>query len=395
MNKFLSIATVLLLIMVGCNSKTLKIENDKKGQLKNKFELESNMLKNFPLDSISSTRPRYIQIFKDSLQRRYFTFLNNYMNSIYFYDYNTMEYIMHVNCKNNNIKDEWRIEGYYIRTLDSIYLYNRLLTELLLIDEDSNLKDKISLRGEEDAWWFNKLPQYYPQTVTSFKVMKNNLLFTGQIFESIPNSNIDNFKFTAQVNFRTHKVVFLHKYPKELYGFNYNWEGGRPTTVYSSINSDGNKIIYSFPVSHNIYISELNSNNYQTVYAGSNVAGTISSMCGKPENTTREMIIDYFIQNDLYTAIIYDEYRKVYYRFLLGGIPDAFSRSREKEKPIIVIIMDEEFNYLGECNIGVCGEWYWQNSFITKEGLNIEYIHNNINEEYLTLKIFTLKETLL
>jgi hypothetical protein len=53
--------------------------------------------------------------------------------------------------------------------------------------------------------------------------------------------------------------------------------------------------------------------------------------------------------------------------------------------------MDKNFNYLGETTIGKGDkEWFWQNSFVTKEGLNIEYIEKD-SEEYLTFKIFTIK----
>jgi hypothetical protein len=94
----------------------------------------------------------------------------------------------------------------------------------------------------------------------------------------------------------------------------------------------------------------------------------------------------------MYSAIKYDRFNKVYYRFLLSGIPATVNRAMEKEKPISIIIMDENFNYMGETTIGTCKDWYWQNSFVTKEGLNIEYLEKNIDEEYLILKIFTLKK---
>jgi hypothetical protein len=55
--------------------------------------------------------------------------------------------------------------------------------------------------------------------------------------------------------------------------------------------------------------------------------------------------------------------------------------------------MDEQFNYLGETLIGKAEEWNWTNSFVTQEGLNIEYIDDNdMDEEHLNFKIFTIEK---
>lgn len=64
-----------------------------------------------------------------------------------------------------------------------------------------------------------------------------------------------------------------------------------------------------------------------------------------------------------------------------------------KDKPIVVIIYDEELNYLGETDLGSAKECHWENAFVSKEGLNIEWIKpNDIDEDFLTLKIFVLKK---
>ena len=100
------------------------------------------------------------------------------------------------------------------------------------------------------------------------------------------------------------------------------------------------------------------------------------------------------MQQDLYTAILHDPYRHVYYRFMWQGIPDATVKTSWKEKPMIVIIMDEQFNYMGETVIGTGEEWNWQNSLVTPEGLMMEYIDLDMDseEEYLILKTFTVEK---
>jgi hypothetical protein len=133
---------------------------------------------------------------------------------------------------------------------------------------------------------------------------------------------------------------------------------------------------------------------YKTVFAGSNVAGTIHSVgWDDPPHTPDELLYAYFAEEDIYTAVLYDKWRRLYYRFMLQGIPGAAYGTGKEKKPVIVIVMDELFNYLGETVIGTGEEWNWSNSFVTEEGLNIEYIDDSdTDEEFLNLKIFTVKE---
>lgn len=104
------------------------------------------------------------------------------------------------------------------------------------------------------------------------------------------------------------------------------------------------------------------------------------------------MIISHFIRNDEYGAIKYDKYQKVYYRFLRKAMPNAPDNTPWKAKPVTVIIMDENFNYLGEQSIGTGEKWHLENAFVTSEGLNIEYVANGLNEDQLVFKIFNLKK---
>jgi hypothetical protein len=94
-------------------------------------------------------------------------------------------------------------------------------------------------------------------------------------------------------------------------------------------------------------------------------------------------------KTDLYAGIKYDKFRKVYYRFLRKAIPDATRETNLKDKPISVIIFDENFNYLGETTLGASRNYNWQNSFVTENGLNIEYNDDtDTKEDHLTLKTF-------
>lgn len=381
------------MMLVACTTNTVEIKNERNGQLKATFQLVVDDTKRIALDSNSAPKPVYTQVFADSAGTRYLTFLNTYTNSIYFYNYINLEFIKKVNFIKKGLDGILSPKGYYIKNMDSIYLYNMPLTEIVLLNSKGSILNKISLRGEGHLKdWPLYYPQYYPQTVNPFIETHGKLLLTGQFFFSVPVTMITRFKFNARIDLKSGKVDFRDSYPEQLYGSNYNWEGGFSTEVFPELHPDGDKLIYSFPVSHDLYIAKLNSEIYRKIYAGSNLAGTIHSIDRDSRNTPSEMILIHNVREDLYAAIKYDRYRKMYYRFLLKGIPSATVHTRKEEKPIVVIVMNENFDYLGETVIGTGEDWYWQNSFVTKEGLNIEYIEKDLEEKYLTLKIFTIKK---
>lgn len=383
----------LLLLVTACTNETVKVKNEMSGNLKASMKLEVAGEKAFLLDDSTAPKPIYTQIFSNSDSTDYLTFFNNFNNSIYFYDYNTAGFINKITWQKKGPNGIRAIMGYHIKSLDSIYIYNLINVEIILSNEHCVIKNRIPLSGNiKDNKWLFKYPQYIPETVKPFIETSNELLLTGFFLGSIPDSIISGFKFTARLDLKTNKVVFSNAYPYALYGSGYNWEGDLFMEVYSEIHPDGDKLVLSFPVSHDLYIADLKTGEYQTVFAGSNFAGTISSINKKPRHSSREYRLSNIVSQDEYTAIKYDKYRKVYYRFLLKSVPASAKCMDWKEKPIAVIIFDESFNYLGETVIGTGKDWYWQNSFVTEEGLNIEYIDKDPEEKHLKFKIFALEQ---
>ena len=395
--------TVIILCLgistVACKSKTVKIVNEKKGQLKATMKLVNIAEKKFLLDSNTAPRPQYIQLYSDSNGKMDLTFLNTYANSIYFYDYKTATFLKKISYDKKGPNGIPGLIAYYIRNQDSIYLFSRMSNEFVIANNKGKFGANISLINNiniKNPAWTYLYPQYFPFTITPILVSKNELVFPGQYGMSIPEVLIDTLKFTANISLTNNHVTHTHRYPRALYGNNYNWARGYFTTVYSDLSPRDGEIIYSFPVSHDIYIAKIDAEGYRTVYAGSNEAGTISSF-NKKSSMRRELPDDELLlkacEMDLYSGIKYDKYRKVYYRFLRRALPDANKKSKITDKPLAVIVFDENFNYLGETTLGKYKNYYCENSFVTEEGLNIEYIDDNdLKEDNLTFKIFSLQK---
>lgn len=390
-------AIFLLLILLSCKNNNIHIENGKYGKLIKTVKLNEVGVKHFPLDSLSAPRTNYTQIFVDKTGRKNFTFFNPYNNVIYFYDYLSQKLLKKIEFDKNGTNAVKSVTGFYIESLDSIYVFEKSKMDLLLANDSSKIWGKISLIGTQklrNTVWTLKYPQYDPQAAKPFIKTPHGLLFTGQFMQSLADSNLGEFHLVSHIDLKTNKVTMSHIYPRHLYGSNYNWDGRLYYEVYPEILPDQKHLVFSFPISHDLYISDLNFTGYRTVFGGSNQAKTISSINDNQNASSFQTILASFNRNDEYAAIKYDPYRKVYYRFLRTGMPNSTESTPSEEKPIVVVIMDSNFKYLGESTIGLWKNWNIANTFVTEDGLNIEYIGGNLDESFLTLKIFNLKKIL-
>ena len=386
---------VLLLwavLLISCTSNVASIKNEKQGELKASYLLNIINERKFALDEETAAKPMYMQLYTDSSMNRFLTLLNAYNNSIYVFDYNTRKYIKRIQYDQEGPNGILSPQAYYIKNWDSIYVLDRMKIELVLTDSLGNCHGRMPLKNNMDTEWALYYPQYELSTINHIMEYGGKLMLCGFSPFSLEKDNRDKFRFTACVDMATGQVEYRDLYPQALYGHDYNWEGAFATIVYPCLLNDG-KLIYSFPVSHDLYLYDLNGEQVQKIYGGSNAAGTIHSINHERKHTPKEMIMENILQQDLYGGILYDPYREIYYRFMLSAIPSATHETPISDKKICVIMMDKDFNYMGETIIGKYSDWKWENSFVTAEGLHIECIdRNDLEEEYLYFKVFAPKK---
>ena len=377
----------MLFCLISCTHMN-SIKNERKGTLKSVCTLQEVGQKNFYLDAETAPKPVCACLYGEPSGRRMLTLLNEHNNSIYFYDYDSQNLVAKTHYDKEGPNGILKPLGYCIINMDSIYVYDMMKIEIVLTDSSGTCKQRIPLKTTTDNQWSLYHPQYYFSAVNPIVQVQGKLVLTGFAPFSLPAENLKGFRFSTVIDIHSGEIAYRHQYPEELYGHNYNWEGGYFTMVYPCLLPDG-KTVYSFPVSHNLYIYDSHTDDVQVRYGGSNVAGTIRSIDHEQRRTPSEMIEESFLGQDVYGPLLHDPYRKVYYRFLLNAIPNATLATPRDSKELTVIIMDEDFKYLGEQIIGSWKQWNWENAFISAEGLNIEYIDwDDAEEDYLNYKIF-------
>ncbi len=159
------------------------------------------------------------------------------------------------------------------------------------------------------------------------------------------------------------------------------WYGRQYRKIYSAYNMHRDIFIYSFPNDHYVYYTDHRSSP-KKAYAGSKYFGDIVST-NKHWFYDKEAGFDYYQNQPSYSTIIYDPYRKCYYR--IAEHPVAITEEFYR-KPFSIILLDEELNWMGEYMVP--DKRHSENRFfLTEAGLYINKFIEEHNMNYLRYEI--------
>ncbi|MBR4264589.1 MAG: DUF4221 family protein [Bacteroidales bacterium] len=161
---------------------------------------------------------------------------------------------------------------------------------------------------------------------------------------------------------------------------------------------DGEKFIYSFATSNNILVSN-DLDNAKEYYAGSKFISKIEN-----DGINKDLPIDqaekYFLTEARYGNIIYDKYRKVYYRFCHFKDEKVVNNNNKLPKEYFlcqgdfsIIVLDSALHLAGETKF-LRGKYVPKIVFVDKEGLWLcenNYERNDIQEDIMQFKCLKLK----
>ena len=169
---------------------------------------------------------------------------------------------------------------------------------------------------------------------------------------------------------------------------NKNWGGIYYRMVYNCIVDDTTMCI-SFPATSTVTIFNVKTKNveYKNTYPDLN-----NFISAYKEKYTRKLnkvkIADHFFGQYSFKGIIYDRYRKLFYRFLLKPTNEKHLKSNHigpQEK--VILVYDSLFNYLGCKELDETYSYYTY--FVAKEGLYIQRIKNTNDESKMQFDVFT------
>ena len=361
----------------------------KKNNLNNKVSLyATDKMKSFNLDSDTKYNAFYLYPFSDSVGKEYLSFLNYSSNQVLFYDLKSCNFLFKINMPAEGPDGIVQPSGYYIKDLDNIYLTSYAYSGLIQVDTASHIIKRIPY-GKTDSG-FKFLPSYvlssHPYTIP-YSIGGRIHLMPPLVERFCPADktplcvSID----TVSSQFVASEITYTDVLSEEELAAN----DTRCSRVF-----DGKTFIYSFYVDEDIIIADKDHKEFRRIKSASQY---IKSPVEKQKQGVKGPQSNLEVAR--YGDLIYDKFRKVYYRFAYPQVElDDKLNWRGKavygRKKFSVIILDEQFNRLGETLFpeSIYNSYVF---FVNKDGLYISRDYQvgigNQSEDFMTFELFELK----
>ena len=350
------------------------------------YTMELLPYKTFLLDYNTTQSTNYIQALNIHDTTR-FTMFNPAKYNILIYDMTSGNMIYDIQLYKdgpNNVGTN--IMGYYMTTIDSIYLYDYWQNTLILVDRKGKIINKINLTDKlfqptEDCVI---PPSPFPRTDAPIRKVKDNIILNGMNGRTGECKN-PTCMVTVLYNLKDSSILFANPYP-EIYGnhseITSSWGVFSYREVFYDIN-DQDEMIVSFPADDHVYIYDISSGITKKFFSGHSSKDHIFPI---RKNTAYGAIVQ-FLEQTQYVGVFFDKYRNLYYRLIVHPLNDYDVNNRRTwSKKISVIILNSHFIKVGEYDLeektNLCS-----NTFVSEEGLHI----NVESEDDDYLKFISLK----
>ena len=331
--------------------------------------------KEIPVDENTSVMSMYMQ-YKD--EENLLLVYNKFDNSIYAFNYEMGSSIWNIRLAEEGDNGVGDIQGFYYINKDSIFVYNYNTSFVYLVNSEAEvlLKKRLPVLDMRRNDFFPSYP--WLQTNCPMLYWNDKLVLGGFASAESVVETSSNTPVTTIYDIQDDTILFRNNYPKQYQ--KYNWGGAFFRMPYFNINKEENLIMISFPQDHYLYAYSLSGDSlYNKYYAGSHFIDEIKAYDQKKgEEIDQNRASNWFFSTPSYRNIHYDPYRKLYYRFACLPVKEELKRKHiSGTQPISLIVLDENFNYLGENLLPDSMDLRYSNSFVTKEGLNMQTLTDN------------------
>lgn len=333
----------------------------------------------FNLDNDTKNDAFFFEVYND-----YFILQNPLNNTLLFYNIKNEKLEFKTKMAMDGAEGIGIALGFYLHNLDSIYITNRDILEISLIDRYGKLKDKYSYEKDinnNSLSLFNFGSAYYQPAQAIDRLL---YIYSG------PNRFVDNDPISITLNMDSKEVRSLP--------FNYpNYPGSEcklkkygMETLFSRC-YDGKRFIYSFYFDENIYIADPSHKIINKIPIKSKYINKVQ-LPDELKATAED-----FCKNALYGNLLYDKYRNVYYRIAYPTSEIEKSiRPAELDiygrKNFSVIILDKNFNKIGETKFPD-NTYNSRVILILKDGIyisNSHYLNPKFDDNILSFQKFKL-----
>jgi hypothetical protein len=339
--------------------------NEERFNYKNNYTLIQNGTKEFLLDEETVNLIGYMQ-YIDSLEC--LSFLNSHNRSIYFYNDKTHKFLHKI--KFDDANKIGKIDGYYYLDSNNIFVYSYHTKTLFWTNSNSNIKANYLMSNDPNGSANMIYPAPYIQTLAPLKKYQNKIVSVGFVSGETSIETAQNRVVCTILDLDDKSLKNAVNYP-EMY-VSYNWAGGF-TYRMPSYDLVDESIIINFPANHYLIRYSLSTGEQESFYAGSSFIESVKSFpCSKDARVDETLAWNWYMNNPSYESILYDKYKKLYYRIARLPLSNYDKNEKGNRKPIVIIILDANMNYKGEVKLPTHILFCATNCYVSKEGFNIQ-----------------------
>lgn len=380
---------LLTLLLISCGGGNVR--NNRAKEFKNQCTLERTGEKVYPLDKNTSGNIEYLQyIANDSLLR--FSFLNSHTNSIYLHDAESGKLLNIIEFDKEGANGVGSIQGYCYHNDDSIFVYaygsgmvhlannqGEVITTYPMFDAEAILND--TTKFLTSPYVESRLPMLYRE---------DKLIMGGGFLAETTLEKADNTFVTLMYDVVNRTAAYANSYPEQYR--KYDWGGGFFYRQPSMAMTPEGRLLISFPADHNLWNYDPVTQKRDSLYAGSRLIEKIVPFGTEkkkfPDEVPEQRLSDWYYSQPSYESIFADPYKHLYYR--IARLPNAEHRPATlNDKPVVVIVLDKDLNYLGEDLLPEGVPYDTFNAYVGPEGLNIRIWNND--EDHLTFYTYNAK----
>jgi hypothetical protein len=395
-SNILRYTVLILLIFLSFCTKQRNGGHDKKNEV---TLIPSGQIVKIPIDSNTTLDCMSMFYYKDrDTGEEYLTYLNSYKNEVQFYNLKSQKLEHKVTCALEGPDGVGEISGFRVISRDSIYLTSRW--SIFLVNSNGNIMDKIDYsKGTfiEDNAPLNKvMPSPYissSRVYTPLVVKDNKLYITQALTYNAP--YLPKIQMAPSLNSKVCLVIKKNGL-KEFLPMEHplaNVEG--LSNKHFSREFDGNNFVYSFFEDPDVYVTK--DHVHVVKYSvHSRFIDKIVHLKNKSMSSFEKYNVDY-IKDAYYFNLIYDKYRKIYYRFV--KLPDKYKEGDDLMRLVkypqnfSIIVLNKDFQVIGETKLPTA-TYEYKNFFVAEKGLylSINHIDNpNLDIDHLQFELIKVQ----
>jgi hypothetical protein len=306
-----------------------------------------------------------------------------HMNDLMFYDIEKEVLFRKLRYPTKGPNGIGHLNNFHIESFDSIYILN--MTQLLISDSSATIKKRIDISDIT----INSYPIGSPPFLYQYnlRIVNNH----GRL--NIPATFVD---IDVSNNLSAMPLEFAYDIKRDSLFYPKRWYPPVEGKPYYSRDYGNNKWCYSFFKDHNIYVMDGN-NEIQSHFCKSKYAPKKFAQRPIANDMMESVILS--IETPQYWSIVYDKWRKLYYRFYKTGevVPknmemDYYWALKDNQSIFSVIIMNENFEIIGETLMekNLYNPFMY---FVNESGLHfaLHVNHPEFDPDYLKFARFTVE----